>query len=79
MYPYTVSEKSLNAEDYSGITSYQEAANIAGEAILYLSGVTEHQKVAGEINLDIFGYGIANEGTDLSKGIIYNESYLHHI
>lgn len=74
-YPYTVSEKSLNAEEYPDIISYQEAANIAGEAILYLSGVTEHQKVAGEINLDIFGYGIANEGTDFSNGIIYKESY----
>lgn len=74
-YPYTVSERSLNSDDYPNIISYQEAANIAGEAILYLSGVTEHQKVAGEINLDVFGYGIANEGTDLSNGIIYKQSY----
>ena len=78
-YPYTISERSLNAEEYPDIISYQEAANIAGEAILYLSGVTEHQKVAGEINLDIFGYGIANDGTDLSNGISYKESYPRYL
>lgn len=74
-YPYIISENSINVEEYPNIISYQEAANIAGEAILYLSGVTEHQKVAGEITLDIYGHGIANEGTDLSEGIIYKESF----
>ncbi|MBQ8604784.1 MAG: hypothetical protein IJ410_08090 [Oscillospiraceae bacterium] len=78
-YPYTISEKSLTEEEYPNIISYQEAANIAGEAILYLSGVTEHQKVAGEIVLkqEKHGYEKMTEDYSIITGeTIYTDEYL---
>ena len=50
-YPFVMDNNSIKPEAFSNIISCQEAVNIAGEAILYLSGITEHQKIPGQLSL----------------------------
>ena len=50
-YPFVMDNNSIQPEAFSNIISCQEAVNIAGEAILYLSGITEHQKIPGQLSL----------------------------